>query len=129
MRRPVMSRTLQWGRRYVMVRPDHFWGDYRINPYMDLDDQPDRPRAMAQWVEPVRPIERLGGNVEVVPQRPDAPDMVYAMNLGLGLLRPDGSSHVVMSHMRHAERRMETLSAQPWFESSGRSTSYVGRNG
>ena len=124
-----MSGTLQWGRRYVMVRPDHFRVDYRINPYMDLDDQPDRLRAMGQWVDLVSTIERLGGSVEVVPQRADAPDMVYAMNLGLGVLRPDGRSHVVMSHMRHAQRRMETLSAQPWFERSGRSTSYVGRDG
>jgi len=124
---------LPWGRRYVMVRPDHFRVDYTINPYMDLADQPDRQRAMAQWVDLVSTIERLGGHVEVVPQRADAPDMVYAMNLGLGVLRPDGTGlvtgHVVMSHMRYAERRMETESAGAWFERSGRSTSYVGRDG
>jgi N-dimethylarginine dimethylaminohydrolase len=123
-----VSKPLDWGRRYVMVRPDHFRIDYAINPYMDLTDQPDQRRAMAQWVELVSTIERLGGTVEVVPQREDAPDMVYAMNLGLGAVRPDGA-HVVMSHMRYAERRMEVLSAQPWFERSGRSTSYVGRDG
>jgi arginine dihydrolase len=55
--------------------------------------------------------------------------MVYAMNLGLGVVRPDGVGHVVLSHMRYAERRMETLTAQPWFERSGRATSYVGRDG
>jgi N-dimethylarginine dimethylaminohydrolase len=128
-----VSPALQWGRRYVMVRPDHFRIDYAINPYMDLADQPDPRRAMAQWLDLVSTIERLGGTVEVVPQRADAPDMVYAMNLGLGVVRPDGagstSAHVVMSHMRYAERRMETLSAQPWFERSGRATSYVGRDG
>ena len=124
-----MGATLQWGRRYVMVRPDHFRVDYRINPYMDPADQPDPGRAMAQWVDLVSTIERLGGTVEVVPQRPDAPDMVYAMNLGLAVLRPDGRPHVVMSHMRHAERRMETDSARRWFEGSGRTTSYVGREG
>jgi N-dimethylarginine dimethylaminohydrolase len=121
--------TLQWGRRYVMVRPDHFRVDYRINPYMDPADQPDPRRAMAQWVDLVSTIERLGGTVEVVPQRPDAPDMVYAMNLGLGVVRPGGRSHVVMSHMRYAERRMETDGARQWFEASGRTTSYVGREG
>ena len=42
---------LSWGRRYVMVRPDHFRVDYAINPYMDLADQPDPRRAMAQWVD------------------------------------------------------------------------------
>src|SRR5262245_55970487 len=107
-----------------MVRPDHFRIDYAINPYMDLADQPDRHRARAQWVDLVSTIERLGGTVEVVQPRPDAPDMVYAMNLGLGVVRNEGA-HVVMSHMRYAERRMETLTAQPWFERSGRSTSYV----
>jgi N-dimethylarginine dimethylaminohydrolase len=116
-----------------MVRPDHFRIDYAINPYMDLADQPNPRRAMAQWVELVSTIERLGGVVEVVPQRADSPDMVYAMNLGLGVVRPDGSGdqqgHVVMSHMRYAERRLEQRSAQPWFVQSGRTTSYVGRDG
>ena len=88
---------------------------------------------MAQWVALMSTIERLGGTVEVVPQREDAPDMVYAMNLGLGIVRPDHtgrmSGHVVMSHMRYAERRMEVLLAQPWFERSGRTTAYVGRDG
>ena len=125
--------TLAWGRRYVMVRPDHFRIDYAINPYMDPADQPDPHRAMSQWVSLVTTIERLGGTVEVVPQCPDSPDMVYAMNLGLGLVRPgDGGElqgHVVMSHMRYAERRREHLAARPWFERSGRSTSYVGRDG
>jgi N-dimethylarginine dimethylaminohydrolase len=120
---------LRWGRRYVMVRPDHFRIDYAINPYMDPADQPDPRRARAQWVDLLSTIERLGATVEVVPQRPDAPDMVYAMNLGLGVVRPDGVGHVVLSHMRYAERRMETLTAQPWFERSGRATSYVGRDG
>jgi N-dimethylarginine dimethylaminohydrolase len=100
---------------------------------MDPADQPDAPRAMAQWAGLKSTIERLGGTVEVVPQRRDAPDMVYAMNLGLGVVRPDAtgrpSGHVVMSHMRYAERRMETVSAQRWFERSGRTTAYVGRDG
>jgi N-dimethylarginine dimethylaminohydrolase len=34
-----------------------------------------------------------------------------------------------MSHMRYAERRMETASAQPWFSDHGFTTSYVGRHG
>src|SRR5262245_6202305 len=116
-----------------MVRPDHFRVDYTINPYMDLADQPDPRRAMAQWVDLVSTIERLVGQVEVVPQRADAPDMVYEMNLGLCVERcadrGPASRHVVMSHMRYAERRMEAQSAAPWFETSGRSTSYVGRDG
>ena len=120
---------LQWGRRYVMVEPNHFRVQYEINPFMDLADQPDPALAMAQWRELVTVVERHGGTVDTLPQRADAPDMVYAMNLGLGLVRPDGQPHVVMSHMRHPQRRMETGSARPWFSEHGFTTSYVGREG
>ena len=34
-----------------------------------------------------------------------------------------------MSHMRFAQRRMESASAQPWFAEHGFTTSYVGRDG
>jgi N-dimethylarginine dimethylaminohydrolase len=121
--------ALEWGRHYVMVRPDHFRVDYAINPFMDLSDQPDPALALAQWQRLVGTIERLGGTVDVLEQRPDAPDMVYAMNLGLGLVRPGGTRHVVLSHMRFPERRMETETADPWFAGLGFTTSYVGREG
>lgn len=120
---------LAWGRRYVMVEPTHFRVEYVINPFMDPADQPDPGRAMAQWRDLVAAIERHGGTVEALPQRPDAPDMVYAMNLGLGLVRADGRPHVVMSHMRYAERRMETPAARAWFADRGFGTAYVGRDG
>ena len=125
--------SLAWGRHYVMVEPSHFRIDYTINPFMDLSDQPDRELALVQWHTLVETIERLGGTVDVIPQRPDAPDMVYAMNLGLAVARRRGDGglepHVVLSHMRYAQRRMETASAQPWFAAHGYTTSYVGRHG
>jgi N-dimethylarginine dimethylaminohydrolase len=123
-----MGQQLQWGRRYLMVEPNHFRVDYAINPYMDVHDQPDHVRAREQWLDLVEAIEAAGGEVEVLGQRPDAPDMVYAMNLGLVVNRP-GDDHVVMSHMRYAERRMETSTAAPWFAEHGFSTSFVGRDG
>jgi N-dimethylarginine dimethylaminohydrolase len=123
------ARELSWGHHYVAVEPVHFRVDYAINPFMDLAVQPDPQVAMLQWHAMVRTFEDLGATVDVIPQRADAPDMVYAMNLGLGLVRADGTPHVVMSHMRYAERRMETLSAEPWFAARGWSTSYVGRDG
>ncbi len=124
---------LSWGRHYVMVEPTHFRIDYVINPFMDPREQPDRGLARAQWHTLVETIGRLGGTVDVIPQRPDAPDMVYAMNLGLAVARRRGDGgfepHVVLSHMRYPQRRMETASAQPWFAGHGYTTSYVGRHG
>lgn len=129
MEQQLDARALAWGRHYVAVEPTHFRVEYSINPFMDPAVQPDPQLAMLQWHSMVRTLEDLGATVDVLAQRADAPDMVYAMNLGLGLVRADGTPHVVMSHMRYAERRMETLSAQPFFAGQGYATSYVGRDG
>ncbi|MEP7090565.1 MAG: arginine deiminase-related protein [Nocardioidaceae bacterium] len=123
-----MGQPLSWGRHYLMVEPDHFRVDYAINPYMDLRDQPDPVLARAQWQGLVEALRAAGAEVDVLAQRADSPDMVYAMNLGLVLNRPEGR-HVVLSHMRYAERRREVRSAQPWFAERGFGTSYVGRDG
>ncbi|HSE54645.1 MAG TPA: arginine deiminase family protein [Nocardioidaceae bacterium] len=123
-----MGQPLQWGRRYVMVEPNHFRVEYAINPYMDVTDQPDPARTRAQWLGLVAAIRAAGAEVEVIEQRPDAPDMVYAMNLGL-VVNDERRDRVVLSHMRYAERRMETLTAGPWFEQAGFATAYVGRDG
>jgi N-dimethylarginine dimethylaminohydrolase len=123
-----MGRSVDWGRHYLMVDPEHFRVDYAINPFMHLDDQPDPVQARAQWLGLVGALRQAGAQVDVLPGRPDSPDMVYAMNLGLVLNDP-GLSRVVMSHMRFPERRRETGSAEPWFAEHGFVTSYVGRDG
>ena len=123
-----MDQQLAWGRRYLMVEPSHFRVDYAINPYMDVRDQPDPVRAREQWLALGEAVRAAGAQLEVLEQRPDAPDMVYAMNLGLVLNGP-GRDRVVLSHMRYAERRMETLTAGTWFERAGFAASYVGRDG
>ena len=126
---------LSWGRRYVMVRPDHFRVEYQINPFMDLAQQPDPTLTRAQWDALVAAIRDAGGEVEVIEQRADAPDMVYAMNLGFVVEPAEGrfvtssAGHVVLSHMRYAQRRMETSSAATWFAGRGFTTSYAGRDG
>lgn len=124
-----MGATLDWGHHYLMVEPTHFRVDYTINPFMDLADQPDPGLAYAQWLRLVETLEVLGARVDVLPQRADAPDMVYAMNLGLGIQRADGAQHVALSHMRYAERRMETGSAEAFVVARGWTTSRFGRDG
>jgi len=125
-----MNDTLEWGHHYLMVEPNHFRVDYAINPFMHVDDQPDPLRAREQWLALVAAIEASGGTVDVLPQLPEAPDMVYAMNLGLALEEPDGvGSRVVLSHMRYPQRRMETAAADAWFDEHGLVRRSVGRDG
>ena len=120
---------LAWGWHYAMVEPAHFRVAYSINPFMRLDDQPDPGRALDQWQRLVETLRGLGARIDVLPQRPDAPDMVFAMNLGLAVTGGDGARRVVMSHMRFPQRRVETPAAVRWFREQGWSTSHVGRGG
>ena len=123
-----MGDVLQWGWRYAAVRPDHFRVAYEINPFMDLQDQPDPARARAQWAGLVTTLEGLGARVDVLPQRPDAPDMVYAMNLAFAAT-VGGRPRAVLSHMRYPERRMEQQTAARWLADLGFTASWVGRDG
>src|SRR5690242_10580005 len=120
-----MGQELAWGRRYLMVAPDHFRVDYEINPFMHLADQPDPVATRAEWDAIAAAITAAGGEVDVLAQRPDAPDMVYAMNLGLALEGPRGPE-VVLSHMRFPQRRMEAESAEAWFGGHGARISRIG---
>ncbi len=124
-----MSTELAWGRHYLLTEPNHFRVDYAINPFMHLDDQPDPTRTRAQWLSLVAAIEAAGATVEVIPQLPDAPDMVYAMNLGMPLVAADGTRQVVLSHMRYPQRRMETAAAEEWFAAHGHTSRRIGRDG
>ena len=120
--------ALSWGRAYAAVSPDHFRVAYAINPFMDVADQPHPLVARRQWDTMVATLRALGARVDVLPQRLDSPDMVYAMNLGF-VLR-DGQDHrMVMSHMRFVERRQEARSAARWFARNGYDTAWVGQDG
>lgn len=107
-------RQLPWGRRYLMCRPEHFRVEYAINPWMDVDAPLDAELALGQWDALVATLEGAGAAVERLGQRPDSPDMVYAMNYGFV-----DDDHVVLSNFRHHQRRAETVDAEWWFGERG----------
>jgi N-dimethylarginine dimethylaminohydrolase len=96
---------------------------------MDPRDQPDPGATRAQWDAIAEAVGAAGGLVEVLGQRPDAPDMVYAMNLGLPLAGGATAGAAVLSHMRHPERRMETETAATWFADRGYTLHRFGSEG
>jgi N-dimethylarginine dimethylaminohydrolase len=111
-------RPLAWGRRYLMCRPQHFRVAYAINPWMDVDAPLDHDLALTQWDTLAATIESAGAVVERIEQRPDTPDMVYAMNYGL----VDGD-HVALTSFRFDQRRPEAEAAEWWFGELGYRTS------
>lgn len=124
-----MGVELDWGRHYLMVEPAHFRVDYAINPFMDPADQPDPAATRDQWDALGAAVRDAGGTVDVLGQRPDAPDMVYAMNLGLPFVGGPTGRTAVLSHMRFPERRMETATAAGWFADRGYTLHSIGSEG
>ena len=124
-----MAATLDWGRHYLMVEPEHFRVDYAINPFMDPADQPDPVATRDQWDAIAAAIEQAGGTVDVLAQRADAPDMVYAMNLALPFVGGPTGRTAVLSHMRFPERRMETDTAARWFAERDYTLHTIGSEG
>lgn len=123
-----MTNELAWGRHYLMVPPEHFRVEYAINPFMSTAVQPDRARARAEHDAVIAALRAAGATVETIAQLPDAPDMVYAMNLGFFYESPAGPG-VVLSHMRFPERRAETVETDEWARRHGFARSRIGSDG
>ena len=110
-------------RTVLMCSPEHYRIDYVINPHMAADD--GRPRevdgeaARQQWETLRRLYESMGYPVAVIEGHPDLPDMVFAANQGLPFPARDTSRGVVLSRMRHAERREEVPRFAKWFTAQG----------
>ncbi|HVX56200.1 MAG TPA: arginine deiminase family protein [Candidatus Saccharimonadales bacterium] len=100
-------------KRVLLCRPDHFTVDYIINPYM----QPysvDRTKAQRQWDALATTLRGLNIVVEVIPQQPDVPDMVFATDQGI--VR-DGA--VLLANFRYPQRQKERVYYRDWFREHG----------
>lgn len=101
--------------RVLMCAPTAYGLEYEINPWMSLANRPDQSVARAQWDRLYKTLsERVGVQIELVPQSPDCPDMVFTANAGI--VR-DGS--VLLARFRHPERRVEEAPFRAWFEANG----------
>lgn len=117
---PQSSLRLPAARGVLMVAPDAFDVVYDINPHMrDADGalrQIDPARARAGWDALRRTYESLGYPVSVLPAAADLPDMVFAANQALPFPGRDGEGPgVLLSSMRHPERRPEVEQFRQWF--------------
>ncbi len=101
--------------RLLMCSPDFYAVEYEINPWMHRTEQPDPDLSRWQWRELVRVLTRdIGCAVELAPQDPACPDMVFTANAGLVV-----DNIALLSRFRHAQRRMEEPSFCKWFADNG----------
>jgi N-dimethylarginine dimethylaminohydrolase len=100
-------------KRVLLCRPDHFTVDYVINPHM-APHSVDAAKAMRQWRGLVATLESVGVKVDVIPQQPDVPDMVFATDQGI--VR-DGA--VLLANFRYPQRQKERVYYREWFRDHG----------
>lgn len=100
-------------KRVLLCRPTYFTVDYVINPHM----QPyavDPNKAMAEWESLVDLLKSLGVKVEIIEQKEDVPDMVFATDQGI--VR-DGA--VLLANFRYKQRQKERIYYREWFRDHG----------
>jgi N-dimethylarginine dimethylaminohydrolase len=100
-------------KRVLLCRPSYFTVDYVINPHM-LPYSVDQIKAMTQWEELVNCLESLNIKVEIIEQKKDVPDMVYATDQGI--VR-DGA--VLLANFRYKQRQKERIYYREWFRNNG----------
>jgi len=102
-------------RRLLMCAPTAYALKYEINPWMSLHNTPDLSLADRQWHELYRVLtQEANAEVTLIPQFPDAPDMVFTANAGL--VR---GQIAMLAHFRHPERQVEEPHFKAWFEEQG----------
>lgn len=108
------SRSLTWGRRFLMCPPEYFGVVYEINPWMHREVAVDLDRARAQWDNLVAALRTAGATVEILDPQPGLPDLVFTANAGTV-----NQGVFVPSRFRHAERQAEVPHDVAWFEAHG----------
>jgi N-dimethylarginine dimethylaminohydrolase len=93
-----------------MCPPDYFAIRYEINPWMNRRHEANHALAIAEWTGLHDTLRTLGCEVEIVPPRPEWPDMVFTANAGLVSGR-----EFISGSFRHRERQGESAWFEKWF--------------
>lgn len=101
-------------KKILMCPPTAYDIEYEINPWMDMQNQPDRKLARQQWDHVYQTYLKLGVEVELIEQKPGLPDMVFTANGGIVRGRT-----FISGNFRYAERKGEEQQFQDWFTKHG----------
>lgn len=101
-------------KKILMCPPTEYDIEYVINPWMDMENQPNRKLAKEQWDHVYSTYRKLGVEVEMIDQVKGLPDMVFTANGGIVK-----GNIFIGSNYRHQERKGEEQHFQKWFTDHG----------
>ena len=97
-----------------MCPPTAFDVVYAINPWMDLNNKPDKALALKQWQNLYNTYIKLGVEVALIKQDKNLPDMVFTANAGIV-----NNNTFICSNFAPTERKPEEALFQKWFRENG----------
>lgn len=95
---------------FLLCKPDFYGIDYQINPWMNVENNADKQKAIRQWNSLESKIRELGGTVHLIDPKPGLPDMVFTANAGLFF-----DNFVMVARFKHKERKGEEIYFREWF--------------
>lgn len=101
-------------KKILMCPPTAYDIEYEINPWMHMDNQPDKALATKQWQQIYDTYIAAGVGVELIEQPKGLPDMVFTANGGI--VR---GNIFVSGNFRYKERKGEEAHFQKWFREHG----------
>ena len=109
-------------KKVLMCRPLYFSElDYAINPWMKPGTI-DNTKAMSEWDNLVSVYKKQNIDVEVIDQKHNVPDMVFATDQGIV-----HEKTVILSRFWCDERKNESKHYEEWFEKNGFQITYLPR--
>lgn len=106
----------------LMVEPDYFRVEYRINPYMTDENgnlnEVNKEKAREQWDALLSVFVGLKMNVKTIKGDEKYPDMVFVANQSFPFISEKGPS-LLMSKMNSSHRQGEVALIEQWGKEQG----------
>lgn len=100
--------------KVLMCPPTYFDVEYEINPWMHMENRPNKVLATKQWNAVYEIYQKLGVEVKLINQVKGLPDMVFPANGGIVK-----DNIFISGNFRFKERKNEEQHFQKWFADHG----------
>lgn len=100
--------------RVLMCPPTEFSILWQINPWMNLENQPNKETAWLQWHRIFEIYQKLGIKALLIQPANGLPDMIFTANAAWGR-----KGNFVLSVFKHPERQQEQGYYKKWLQSRG----------
>lgn len=108
--------------KILMCRPEYFTVEYVGNNFMDINNPPDKAKAIQQWEGLKNIYENLGYQVIEINPVEGLPDMVFTANQSFPFVDENSNKKVILSKMKNEQRKNEVRYFKKLYQDFGYET-------